>query len=226
MSEVVFWMRLGRQRQLERDGHEELDEFLGPNAGYGALVRTSLMRREAQCCPYERYFGHVPTPAGDRYLLYDGEHHLVMVREGMGEALRSVLSTDPMPKAVYHANYEPRGTRGVPEALRTMPDPEELPDVERAKALRWYRYHGYHLFDVLRGARGLKAQHLLTSGLCRPNEPGTDPHEVPLVPVGMGERLLRLVGRWNLLLVRPGMALQIEELVDPRSAGYWTSCPL
>jgi hypothetical protein len=226
MSELVFWMRLGRMRQLEQAGHVELEEFLGPNAGYGPLVRTALLRREAKCCDYERYFGHVPTPAGERFLLYDGEHHIMMVRAGMDEALRSALARDPMPNAAYHANYEPRGARGVPEVLRDMPDPEELQEVERTKALRWYRYHGYHAFEVLRKVRDLKAHYLVAAGLCRPNDPGSDGHDVPLVPVGMGERLLRVVGRWNLLLVRPGMALQVEELLKPAGAGYWTSCPL
>ena len=132
---------------------------------------------------------------------------------------------------MYHNNYEPRGGKATRADALWTDDPAAIPeatmpsaDRTRTKALRWYRFHGYTVYNAFKNAERVKDDVLIASGLCRRHDPAVDKHKVPLVPIGNGPNYFQLVERWDLLLVRPGMALQLLELLDPTRARYWTSC--
>lgn len=232
MSAEVFAARWIRKMELRAQGFEELEDFLR-HSSMGPLARLGLMIRKAErCCHFQRYDQHLPTEAGGRYLWYLPEEHLIVVRSDQVTALRGLLDRDPMPDAVYHGNFQPLGR--MTHELRVEPKGSFTPQREdatrkwvaqRSAVLDTYMRHGYLDFAQFRDEHRLNERMLMACGFCRPRDVKQDHHRVPIVPMGEGCRFLQLEEEWDLLLIKPGLALQLLELMDPTQARYWTSCP-
>lgn len=227
MAADQFFARWARILELGTQGHQELEEWLGP-IGLGPMVRLGLLaRRPERCCEFQRYQQHLPTEAGESYLRYLPEEHLIVVRQEQRGSLLTLLARDPMPEASYCGSFQPlpRMAQALhPEFREPFILPREDAPLawtqQRRAVLDTYVRHGFMDFLAFRSEHRVNEQALIACGFCRIRDPQAR-HQVPIVPVGEGCRYLQLEEDWDLLLIKPGSALQLLELMDPAQARYW-----
>lgn len=222
----VFEARWKCMSDLHKQGHVELEELLGVNAGLGAAVRTGLLRRSEQCCDFERYQGYVPTGSGDRFMLYVPEQHVIMVRSSELPAFQQALACDPCPEAVFHSGFDPRTTTREPLSAdpTRFADERELAEARHADILHGWNLRGYRDFATFRAEHSVADELLLASRLCVRDDHAAEGSNLTMLPTPEGELYLHVVRERELVLIKPGMALQLLDLLDPTTARYWTSC--
>ncbi|GEM_PF-714802 len=226
MSSAVFDIRWNRILRAREQGQEELDDFLGPRADLGPLVRLGLIRRREVNGEFQRYHGYVPTPKGSEYLLHIPEKELILVRQQRGAALMAELRKDPATDAVFKPTYaEP--THDQFELVRQMREQagRDVWKVQRADHLRDRLMEGYMDFRSFTKRTGIGEGALMRHMLCTPRHERSHDRALHLELTPSGARFLAVADPWELLLVRPGMELPLFERCDPMAAAYHCALP-
>jgi hypothetical protein len=231
MSAAVFESRWKRLAEWRSKGFIELEDHLGSPADLGPLVRCGLLvKRGSPWLPFQRYHGFVPTMKGERILVHDRAHELILVPSGKVPDLIEALAADPLPGAPFHPGFcvvehlnglavrEPRRPLHVSAPVGMLMGAS----ADRAHVKEKHLEEGYEDFEQFRIDHVLRDRALLASGLCREHDPSRDFHGIAFVPQGEGFRYFTLLKEHDLLLVNPGMGLPLLDLLDPTRAAYWT----
>lgn len=232
MSASVFETRWKRLAEWRGRGFVELEEHLGMPPDLGPLVRCGLLvKRGSPWLPFQRYHGYVPTRRGERILVHDRAHELIVLSTDKVADLIEALAADPMPGAPFHPGFcvvEHLNTLALREPRRPLHVSAPVGMLmggrtDRAHLKEQYLEEGYEDFEQFRIDHVLRDRALLASGLCREHDPEHDLHGIAFVPQGDGLRYFTLLKEHDLLLVNPGMGLPLIDLLDPTRAGYWLS---
>lgn len=226
MSSAVFDIRWNRILRAREQGQEELDDFLGPRADRGPLVRLGLIRRREVNGEFQRYHGYVPTPKGSEYLLHIPEKELILVRQQRGAALMAELRKDPASDAVFKPTYaEP--THDQFELVRQMREQagRDVWRVQRADHLRDRLMEGFMDFRSFTKRTGIGDGGILREGLAKPRTERAAEQLLSLEVTKEGGAFFTALDAFDLLLVNPGMELPLFNRLDPENASYWCGLP-
>lgn len=226
MAAAVFEARYDRILRSREQGYEELDDFLGRQAGLGPLVRCGLLRRREENTEFQRYHGYVPTAKGNEYLLHIPEKELILVRPEKSASLFLALQNDPAPKAPFKPTYaEPTAEQF--ELVQHMRDQagRDLWRVQRADELRRALLAGFMDFRAFTKRTGLGEGALLRLELVRGRTERPHERALHLEVTEPGARFLEVSDPWELLLIKPGMELPLFALCEPEKAAYWCELP-
>ncbi len=203
MGREIFEARWACLQGLRSQGHMNLEDFMGWGESLVPLVETGLMRENDLDDEWQRYGKLFPTAQGERYLIHDRLHHVIVVRRTQMGALSEVLRSH-------------RGQDALP--LTALPVTERLQRVDAQLALagdtwslvrfqemrRWVQ-KGYMDLDHFRELYKVSEDTLLRTWLCERRERPGRHGSAQLVPMLDGMAYLKRVDAWEMVLVKPGM---------------------
>lgn len=197
----------------------DLEDFMGWGESLVPLVETGLMRETDLSDEWQRYGKLFPTAQGERYLIHDRSHHVIVVRRTQLGALSELL----------------RAHRGQPvPSLASLPVSERLQRVDaqlatandtwsmvRFQEMRRWLQKGYMDLDHFRELYQVTEDMLLRTWVCERRERPGRHGSVQLAPMLDGMMYLKRVDAWEMVLVKPGQEEALLAHCAPGRNNRW-----
>lgn len=200
-----------RRLHLLHRGHVELEFYSSAEPTIARLVAWGYLERHTPVDFLDAYDGYRPTKAGQKYLLYKEEHHLLMLRrqyvtELQDKASKELMIELDMAMVPFWYEWDLAVKRGW--TFKGL-----APDLEGEKAaITRYEARGYMTLDRFQTMYKLNFDDLIVCGVIRYLE-HRDPDKMANVDVGAKARHCLLCStRWQTFFVRPGMADELYAL--------------
>lgn len=200
-----------RRLHLVHSGHVELERYGHHEPTFARLEAWGWLERHTPVHFLDAYDGYRPTRAGQKYLLYEEQHHLLMLRKRYVEEVRAKARDElsiATEAAIVSFRYELElaNRRGFTQA----DDAPEL--VGQQAAIARFEARGYMTLDRFMTMYKLSSDALIVCGVLRYLDHRA-PDKIANIDVGPKARhCLMCSTRWQTFFVRPGMAEELRAL--------------
>lgn len=182
-----------------------------PQPSYTQLVAWGWVQREQPVDFLDAYVGYRPTEVGRKYFLYDEQYHLLFIRKEQIATVEARI-TDSLNIATEAAMASVSFQGQLARARGWVPAPLVYELAANEAALARYERRGFISLDRFQTMYKYSFDELIVCGILRYLE-HRDPEKMANIVVGDKARhCLICSSRWQVFLVRPGMADDLAAL--------------